>query len=346
MLFRPTVESDLDHLLRCTVDEPVSWARPDRLRSFLADGHYRHDRIWVAERDGEILARAVWWGFPDGGPAALDCLYVHPSVADPVALAAELLSHAHQVFGDAPAYHVFVPTGWRDDPAVTAALAWRWEAGSRAGLTEEFERLRYAWTPADPPPEPPARLVFREEPDDEAFVEVFRRVAEGSLDHHTRQALRTKDPDTQAREDLADYRSMPGDRSWWRLAFTQDGTQDGIQDGTQDGIQDATRDDTRDDTRDGSRGGARDGELVGFALPSANQSGPVVGYLGVLPEHRGHGYVSELLAEITRSHAGRGAERIAADTDTTNIPMARAFERAGYRLFAVRLVLSADPAPA
>ena len=42
------------------------------------------------------------------------------------------------------------------------------------------------------------------------------------------------------------------------------------------------------------------GELVGFALPSAEQTGgPVVGYLGVLAEHRGNGYSDDLLAEIT-----------------------------------------------
>lgn len=309
MLFRSTVEADLDRLLRCTVDEPVSWADPDRLRSFLADGHYRHERVWIAEQDGEILARAVWWGFPDGDrPLALDCLYVHPSVEDRVTLAAELLRHAHDAFGDAPAYHVFVPTGWRDYLAVAAAVDWRWEAGRRAGLTDELERLRYAWTPDAPVPEPSGRLTFRAEPDDEVFVEVFRRVAEGSLDHHTRQALRTKDAEAQAREDLADYLSMPGDRSWWRLAHTPDG------------------------------------DLAGFAMPSANNAGPVVGYLGVLPEQRGHGYVDDLLGEITRCHAERGAQRIAADTDAANLPMARAFERAGYRLFAVRLVLSADPA--
>jgi RimJ/RimL family protein N-acetyltransferase len=311
VLFRSTVEADLDRLLRCAIDEPISWADPDRLRSFLADGHYRHERVWIAEQDGEILARAVWWGFPDGDrPLALDCLWVHPSVEDRVTLAAELLRHAHDAFGDAPAYHVFVPTGWREHPAVTAAVDWRWEAGRRAGLTDELERLRYAWTPDVPVPEPSGRLTFRAEPDDEAFVEVFRRVAEDSLDHHTRQALLTKDAEAQAREDLADYLSMPGDRSWWRLAHTPDG------------------------------------DLAGFALPSANNAGPVVGYLGVLPEQRGHGYVDDLLGEITRCHAERGAQRIAADTDSTNLPMARAFERAGYRLFAVRLVLSADPATA
>ncbi|MGW0481725.1 GNAT family N-acetyltransferase [Nonomuraea sp. NPDC003214] len=308
MLFRPAAESELDRLLGCVVDEPVSWADPDRLRAFLADGHYRYDRIWVAERDGEILARAVWWGFPDSGPLALDCLYVDPSVPDRVELAADLLRHAHEAFGDRPAYHLFVPAGWRDQPAVTAAVAWRWEAGGRAGLTDELERLRYAWKPGAPVPEPTGRLEFRAEPDDEAFAEAFRQAAEGSLDHHTRQALLVKDAAAVAREDLDDYLRMPGERSWWRLAYTPGG------------------------------------ELAGFALPSANQAGPVVGYLGVLPAHRGRGYAAELLAEITRSHAGRGATRIAADTDAGNVPMARTFERAGYELFAVRLVLSHDPA--
>jgi len=32
-----------------------------------------------------------------------------------------------------------------------------------------------------------------------------------------------------------------------------------------------------------------------------------------------------------------GATRIVADTDTANAPMARAFERAGYRPFSVRI---------
>ena len=306
MLFRSTVETDLDLLLDCAVDEPISWADPDRLRPFLKDGHYHHDRIWVAEQDGRILARAVWWGFPDGDrPLALDCLWVHPSVRDRVALAADLLRHAHEKYGDAPAYHVFVGNGWRDDPAITAAIAWRWQAGAGAGLTDELERLRYEWTRGMPVPQAPGRLVVRAEADDEAFVEAFTRVAVGTLDHQTRQALATTDPEAQAREDIADYRSLPGDRDWWRLAYTPDG------------------------------------DLAGLALPSANAGGPVVGYLGVVPEQRGHGYAGDLLGEITRMHAERGAERIVADTDAGNVPMARAFGRAGYRNFAVRLVLSA-----
>ncbi|MEV4018111.1 GNAT family N-acetyltransferase [Nonomuraea angiospora] len=308
MLFRPAVEDDLDRLLGCVVDESISWAHPERLLSFLENGNYRYDRIWLAVADdGEILARAVWWGFPDGDrPLALDCLYVHPSVDDRVGLAAELLRRAHDAYGRAIEYHVFVTNGWRDHPKSAAAIAWRWEAAGRAGLTEELERLRYEWT-AGPVPEPSDRLVFRGEDDDEVFVEAFRRVAVGTLDFHTRQALATMDPLEQAREDVRDNRSMPGDRSWWRLAYD------------------------------------KSGDLVGVALPSANNGGPVVGYLGVVPEHRGHGYVDDLLGEITRSHAERGVQRIQADTDSGNVPMARAFERAGYHNFAVRLVLSANP---
>ncbi|MEV4573434.1 GNAT family N-acetyltransferase [Nonomuraea jabiensis] len=308
MLFRTAVEDDLDRLLGCVVDESISWAHPERLLSFLESGNYRYDRIWLAVADdGEILARAVWWGFPDGDrPLALDCLYVHPSVDDRVGLAAELLRRAHDAYGQAIEYHVFVTNGWREHPKAAAAIAWRWEAAGRAGLTEELERLRYEWT-AGPVPEPSDRLVFRGEDDDEVFVEAFRRVAVGTLDFHTRQALATVDPLEQAREDVRDNRSMRGDRSWWRLAYD------------------------------------KSGDLVGVALPSANDGGPVVGYLGVVPEHRGHGYVDDLLGEITRSHAERGVQRIVADTDSGNVPMARAFERAGYRNFAIRLVLSANP---
>ncbi|MEV4084709.1 GNAT family N-acetyltransferase, partial [Nonomuraea fuscirosea] len=142
----------------------------------------------------------------------------------------------------------------------------------------------------------------------EVFAAAFARVARGPLDAHTRQALAVMDPMEQAREDVRDYRSMEGEREWWRLAYDLDG------------------------------------ELVGVALPSANAAGPVVGYLGVVPERRGQGYVDDLLAEITRGHALRGVRRIVADTDAGNLPMARAFERAGYRNFAVRLVLSADSA--
>jgi RimJ/RimL family protein N-acetyltransferase len=85
----------------------------------------------------------------------------------------------------------------------------------------------------------------------------------------------------------------------------------------------------------------RDGALAGLAIPSATPYHRNVGYLGVVPQLRGRGYVTDILAAITRFHAADGAERITATTDLGNHPMAAAFERSGYRNTEVRLILSA-----
>jgi ribosomal protein S18 acetylase RimI-like enzyme len=66
----------------------------------------------------------------------------------------------------------------------------------------------------------------------------------------------------------------------------------------------------------------------------------VVGFLGVVPAQRGHGYADDLLAEITHLLAEDGATTIRADTDGTNTPMVAAFERLGYHRFALRVVAS------
>ncbi|MFI6065430.1 hypothetical protein ACIA47_09190 [Micromonospora sp. NPDC051227] len=56
----------------------------------------------------------------------------------------------------------------------------------------------------------------------------------------------------------------------------------------------------------------------------------MIAYLGVVPEHRGHGYVDGLLAEGTRTLAAEDVPRNRAATDLGNVPMAKAFARAGY----------------
>jgi RimJ/RimL family protein N-acetyltransferase len=190
---------------------------------------------------------------------------------------------------------------------VIAALDWRERAARQAGLTARLERLRYEWTPQAGLPDRPGRLRFRPEPDDEVFVQLFRRVLAGTLDATSRLDAEAIGAQAQARLDTAFYREkMLGERAWWRVAETPAG------------------------------------EAVGFGLPSRNTDFAVVGYLGVLPEHRGHGYVDDILAEITWVLAAQdSATVIRADTDLENRPMAAAFDRAGYRNFARRLVLSA-----
>jgi len=57
---------------------------------------------------------------------------------------------------------------------------------------------------------------------------------------------------------------------------------------------------------------------------------PAGRYLGVLPSHRGNGYINEILAEGTRILAAQNVPRIRASTDLGSIPMADAFSRAGW----------------
>jgi len=311
----PDLGADLDHVLALTSLEPV-WRLPaDAYRAEAARQQYRPEWTWAAcGPDGQVLARALWWGQSDSEhPLALDCLAVIDDVpaAERAPLAAALLQAGHHAVREAgadapPLYNLMrLPGGWRDDPAHAAAVAWRQDAARRAGLSVEVERLQFEWTPETPLPAAPERLLFSPEPDDEAFLAAMRRVAEGTLDAHTRESEAANGPEATARESLQFYLDRPGKREWWRLAHTPDGT------------------------------------LAGLAIPSATPYARNVGYLGVVPELRGRGYVSEILAAITRFHAADGAERITATTDLGNHPMAAAFARAGYRDTEVRLIFSA-----
>lgn len=82
-------------------------------------------------------------------------------------------------------------------------------------------------------------------------------------------------------------------------------------------------------------------------MPAENSRWPNIGYIGVVPDQRGHGYSMDLLAQGTRTLIAEGAKRIIADTDLDNTPMANAFLSMGYRQFATRqfwkLTFDAEP---
>ncbi|SNY55176.1 Protein N-acetyltransferase, RimJ/RimL family [Paractinoplanes atraurantiacus] len=200
-------------------------------------------------------------------------------------------------------YHLFTSPGREKAPEVTLRLA----AAELAGLGDVNERLRYQWTDDDPLPRRSTRLTFEPEPDDEEFAALFAAIAEDSLDVATREGVARLGALEHSREDIALYKQMRGPRDQWRVAFDQDG------------------------------------QVVGAALPSANDGGPVVGFVGVVPGQRGHGYADDLLAEITHVLAEDGATCIRADTDKVNKPMAASFERCGYQVFAIRIVASFPP---
>jgi len=316
VIFRAVAADELARLAALIVADAASPMAVADYRARTRQGHYRPEWTWIAQQDtdGQVVAAGVWWGRPGkGAPESLDGLFADGALSqdERAAVAGALIAAAHKAFaaagGATPAYFLTLPGDWRGRRDVVAALAWRWDAALRAGLTEELERLRYEWTRDAGLPTGTGRLTFRAEPDDGVFAGLFRRVLAGTLDATSRKTAEAVGAQAQARADVAFYRdTMLGDRAWWRVAETAGG------------------------------------EAVGFGVPSRNSDVPVVGYLGVLPEHRGHGYAGDIVAEITRVLvAEAGADIIHADTDLANTPMAAAFERAGYRNFVRQVVLSA-----
>ncbi|WP_225826159.1 GNAT family N-acetyltransferase [Streptomyces naphthomycinicus] len=193
-----------------------------------------------------------------------------------------------------PELELDLPAGWRGDPHLRTAAGTRAAAARLAGYTPLVERFLYRWTPELGLPERPGRLVFTAEPDDAVFHALLRRIASGTLDAHARRAVAQGGVDRAAQEELDVFHWFPSPRTWWQVARTPAG------------------------------------EPVGIHIPARNPSGPCVGFIGVVPEHRGHGYAYDLLAECTHFLAGEGAEFIAAATDQGNVPMAAHFTTAGY----------------
>lgn len=197
-------------------------------------------------------------------------------------------------------YELILPPRWRADATVHTEVRRRVEAATEAGYTPLVERYRYLWTAREGLPPRPNRLVFRPEPDDDVVLGLLTGIQRGTLDAHD---SRVKDPAQAARAELEFLNWCPSPRDWWRVAYT------------------------------------RQGEPVGFQAPARNPNSPIVGFVGVLPEHRGRGYGYDLLVECTHQLAAEGAECVAAATDLDNKPMAAAFARAGYPIVQHRLCL-------
>ena len=268
----------------------------------LAAGRRRPEWMWLALRGDHLLARLAWWGqVGDDAPSLLDIFDIDDSTADDgrVDVGVRLLQTAMAEVVPAgsrpPEYIRFVPPDWRDRDATRRVVEDRMVALERTGARLFVERLRFEWRPGTPLPQPGGRLVFRPVHDTEEVLALMTAVLDGTLDAHSRNDLtRMSAREAAVRhytDELAHYRSP---QDWWRVATLPDG------------------------------------EPVGFVTPARNDYNHVIGYLAVLPEHRGNGYIDEILAEGTRILAAQDVPRIRAATDLGNTPMADAFRRVGY----------------
>lgn len=279
-----------------------------QIETEIAAGRLQPQWSQVAIDDaGKVIGRALWWGRDQQNPVALDVWDVIADHAEPASVLRALLERGHAVLAargiPVPLPHTMrVPVAWRDTAAVAHDVYTKIVEAAGIGLNHHNERRQFEWLQGTSVIPPSPRLRF-EPADDDTFIGLFARAASGSLDVMTRRELATTDALSLARDEVDYYRSCPGERDWWRL------------------------------------GNDEHGSVVGIAIPSATPTNRNVGYLAVLPEYRGHGYVDDLLGFITAFHAASGAERITATTDAVNTPMAAAFERAGYQCVETRIDL-------
>lgn len=288
---------------------PGLWESERDYAALLAAGEYRPEHTWVAIREDVVVARACWWAGPeDERPAALDWLEAEPGPHQ-VQLGTRLLLAAHVQMrndkGARPDYHLFLPPAWRNHPKIKAAAEARMETARNAGLRPFVERLSFRWSASqNPTPKGSDRLRFRTA-DDAQMLPALRRVLVDTLDAFSRRDIDRRGLENTAEVQLQELSWFPSPREWWQLAYTSSN------------------------------------EFVGLVIPARNYERPIIAYIGVVPEHRGLGYVDDLLAEaLGRLSEVAPGEEVAADTDRDNVPMAKAFARVGFRKTGERIVLT------
>jgi RimJ/RimL family protein N-acetyltransferase len=271
----------------------------DELGGDLAAGRRRPEWLWLALRGDRVVARAGWWSRAgDQHPRLMDIFDIDSDAGDGVRLLEAALPAVVPAGTTPPEYGRILPPDWRDHQHTRQAVRERMRALERAGAKPFVERLRLEWRPGTPVAELSGRLTFRPVRNPGELIELMTLVLAGTLDAHSRDDLTRMTASQAAQEqyhnELERYTSP---HEWWRIAALPDG------------------------------------EPAGFVIPAHNGYNPIIAYLGVVPAHRGHGYIHDVLAAGTSLLAAQNVPRIRASTDVGNTPMAAAFALAGYLTF-------------
>lgn len=301
-----------------TVRNPEDFMTDPVIRTLTADDtalfDAHPDPLSAAEGHRETVFRAEWKrvALRDGAVVARGAWWGGPDDTQPVNINWFDVAEGEEEAGaallrSAPwqvELEINLPGDWREDPDLKAAAEARFAAARAAGYTLLVERFQYRWTPDLGLPERPGRLRFSPEPDDAVFFDALRRIHSATYDAHALRAIEEGGLDKAAQEELDFFHWCPSPREWWQVAHTPDG------------------------------------ELAGIHIPAHNPSGPTIGFIGVVPEQRGHGYAYDLLAECTHHLVEHGAERVTASTDRGNAPMAAHFAKAGFPIVKERVNFS------
>jgi RimJ/RimL family protein N-acetyltransferase len=261
----------------------------------------RPDWCLVARRDGQPVGRVALWGdAPLARPTdivLLDLPWEQPH-RDAGARLVEAAVADARAAGAQAIRHVL------DEPP--RRPQWQHHTPQRVAFLSELgftvlrSTRRFEWGGSFRS-QPPQRLGYRTErqlglP---ALAQLVERVVTGSLDSIDRAQVPAKGVQAHAQWLLHVLQDMKHEPAWWQAGYLGD-------------------------------------QPVGLVLPTAGPGFGTIGYMGVVPEHRGRGHVDELLVRGTATLLEAGLTRLVADTDVNNAPMAAAFGRVGWQEFGRR----------
>lgn len=307
-------------------DLPAFLAFPDHPASVRSDiaayldkmftqGAMRQDWCFVLEVQGKIAGRLAFWTLPGSKQATdlvlwelpwkeTECLSLGSHFLREVfTLMAGNLSESLGYVLDSPSSSPHWQTDHQERRNVLEALGFR--ISRETNRFEWHAPIEAAILPSNETHDP---IVYRNLSDvgEAAFVDAIMRVSQFTHDQQITEKRLEKGPLAQAQEMFQDLQQIKYEPEWWQLAYTAKN------------------------------------ELIGFLMPTVSPTFATIGYIGVLPEQRGHGYIDQLLKRATDVLVQAGETYIRADTDVKNTPMAKAFLRAGYQQFASRQEFSLD----
>ncbi len=295
MLIRPITRDDLDLFASFSSDPEANQELRDYIMRQWDNGFSRPEWCLMQSASDMPAMRAVYWSLPGADfPGAIARLEL-PWNGDYPGIGTRFVRAimAHVRDLGSPSLTCLVET-----PPSTYPER-RIEVLEAVGFHLMRDGLRWEWLPTDTPVHVPERLSYRTLDDvgEAAFIEAIRRVSIGTRDSWIQSMIAESGPEAAAKQMFDDASTLPHESRWWLLAYTQ----------------------------------ACD--LVGLVIMCRNNFCPIVDYVGVVPEQRGHGYANDLLAMGTSIMQAEGAERIRGDTDRENHAMSKAFVRMGYNQF-------------
>ncbi|MBW4600581.1 MAG: GNAT family N-acetyltransferase [Calothrix sp. FI2-JRJ7] len=304
MFIRPICEEELKVFAAFSDNSQTNERFLAYLTQMWNEGYITPELCFVAEEAGEFVGRTAYWKLPSlNNFLEIDFLEVSLSV-DYLKVGAELLARSLDML-NLPVNTVIQHTLDIPYPIFTLEPS---NSVARIELLEQFgfwlirETCRFELQAIAAEVKPSRQLLYRTLDDvgEDTFIDAIERVSSNSLDQIIKQEIEELGAKEYAHGYFQRMKALKYKSTCWQLAYTSEMA------------------------------------LVGLVMPAENDGGAIIGYLGVAPEQRGHGYSTELLTQGTQTLLSDGATRIRSDADVNNIPMVSAFGRVGYNQFAFR----------